>query len=90
MAAHAVLLQATPPSQAHQAAHGYGCTARRRVVILYGQLWRPGTHDQAAPPDPPRIHVDDTARQTLPALQAPPGRLTIVADDRSTPHHSPG
>jgi hypothetical protein len=42
----------------------------------------------AGPPDPPRIHVDDAARQTLTALEAPPG-LTIVADDRATRDHSP-
>jgi hypothetical protein len=29
------------------------------------------------------VHVDDAARQTLPALTAPPG-LTIVADDRAS------
>jgi hypothetical protein len=56
------------------------------VVIRYGQLWGPGTYYQTAPPDSPRIHVDDAARQTLPALAAPPG-LTIVADDRAA---SPG
>ena len=50
------------------------------VVIRYGQLWGPGTYYPTAPPDPPRIHVAAAARQTLPALQAPPG-LTIVADD---------
>lgn len=51
------------------------------VVIRYGQLWGPGTYYQTAPP-PPRIHVDDAARQSLPALAAPPG-LTLVADDRA-------
>jgi len=51
-----------------------------------GHLWGPGTYYPAAPPNPPRIHVDDAARQTLPALGAPPG-VTIVADDRAT--HDP-
>ena len=54
------------------------------VVIRYGQLYGPGTYYPSAPPDPPRIHVDDAARQTLPALAAPPG-VTIVADDRAAP-----
>ena len=56
------------------------------VVIRCGQLWGPGTYYPAAPPNPPRIHVDDAAGQTLPALGAPPG-VTIVADDRA--RHDP-
>jgi hypothetical protein len=54
------------------------------VVIRYGQLYGPGTYYPSAPPDPPRIHVDDAARQTLPALIAAPG-VTLVADDRASP-----
>ena len=71
------------------AAHERAVLQAGGVVIRYGQLWGPGTYHQTAPPDPPRIHVDDAARQTLPALQSPPG-LTIVVDDRAAPHHSPG
>jgi hypothetical protein len=52
------------------------------VVIRYGQLYGPGTFYQADPPPQPRIHVDDAARQTLPAFAVPPG-LTIVVDDRA-------
>jgi uncharacterized protein YbjT (DUF2867 family) len=52
------------------------------VVIRYGQFWGPGTYYEAAPPDPPRIHVDEAARRTVPALDAPAG-LTIVIDDRA-------
>ena len=52
------------------------------VVIRYGQLYGPGTYFEAGPPGPPRIHVDDAARQTLPALGVPPG-VTVVADDRA-------
>jgi nucleoside-diphosphate-sugar epimerase len=59
------------------------------VVIRYGQLYGPGTYYETDPPDPPRIHVDDAARQTLPALAAPPG-VTIVADDRAAPAGSSG
>ena len=51
-------------------------------MIRYGQLYGPGTFYPGAPPQPPRIHVDDAARQTLPALGVPPG-VTIVADDRA-------
>jgi hypothetical protein len=53
------------------------------VVVRYGQLYGPGTYHEGAPPDPPRIHVDDAAKQTMSALSAPAG-LTIVVDDRST------
>jgi hypothetical protein len=59
------------------------------VVIRYGRLYGPGTYYPAAPPEPPRIHADDAARQTLPTRQAPPG-VTIVADDRATQPDPPG
>jgi uncharacterized protein YbjT (DUF2867 family) len=54
------------------------------VVIRYGRLYGPGTYYPGDPPEPPRIHVDAAARQTLPALAVPPG-VTIVADDRAAP-----
>jgi nucleoside-diphosphate-sugar epimerase len=69
------------------AAHEQAVLQAGGVVIRYGQLWGPGTYYPTGPPDPPRIHVDDAARQSLPALAAPPG-LTIVADDRATHDHS--
>jgi nucleoside-diphosphate-sugar epimerase len=53
------------------------------VVIRYGQLYGPGTFYEADPPQQPRVHVDDAARQTLPAFAVPPG-ITIVVDDRAT------
>jgi uncharacterized protein YbjT (DUF2867 family) len=48
------------------------------VVLRYGQLYGPGTYFPAAPPDPPRVHVDEAARRTVAALDAPPGIVTIV------------
>jgi nucleoside-diphosphate-sugar epimerase len=54
------------------------------VVIRYGQLWGPGTFYEDAPPEPPRVHVDDAARQTVAVLAAPAG-LTVVVDDRAGP-----
>jgi nucleoside-diphosphate-sugar epimerase len=54
------------------------------VVIRYAQLWGPGTYYEAEPPPPPRVHVDDAARQTVPALDVPLG-VTLVADDRAAP-----
>jgi nucleoside-diphosphate-sugar epimerase len=52
------------------------------VVIRYGQFYGPGTFYPDAPPDPPRIHVDDAARGSLVALDVPSG-VTIVVDDRA-------
>jgi nucleoside-diphosphate-sugar epimerase len=52
------------------------------VVIRYGQLYGPGTYYETAPPEPPRVHVDDAARQTAPAVGVPAG-ITIVVDDRA-------
>ena len=66
------------------AAHERAVLEAGGVVIRYGQLYGPGTYYPSAPPDPPRIHVDDAARQTLPALTAAPG-VTLVADDRASP-----
>lgn len=66
------------------AAHERAVLEAGGVVIRYGQLYGPGTYYPGGPPGPPRIHVDDAARHTLPALAAPPG-VTIVADDRALP-----
>ncbi|MBV8220752.1 MAG: hypothetical protein JO325_19990 [Solirubrobacterales bacterium] len=48
------------------------------VVIRYGQLYGPGTYYETEKPDPPRVHVDDAARRTVPILEAPPGIIEIV------------
>jgi nucleoside-diphosphate-sugar epimerase len=64
------------------AAHERAVLQGGGVVIRYGQLFGPGTFYPAAPAQPPRLRVDDAARQTLPALAAPPG-VTLVADDRA-------
>ena len=64
------------------AAHERAVLDAGGVVIRYGQLYGPGTFYPDAPPGPPRIHVDDAARQTMPSLAAAPG-LTLVADDRA-------
>jgi nucleoside-diphosphate-sugar epimerase len=70
--------------RAATAAHERAVIEAGGVVIRYGQLYGPGTYYPDGPPDPPRIHVDDAARLTLPVLSAPAG-LTIVADDRALP-----
>ncbi len=50
------------------------------VVVRYGQLYGPGTYHEAEMPDPPRVHVADAARRTLPALSAVPGSILEVVD----------
>jgi nucleoside-diphosphate-sugar epimerase len=49
------------------------------VVIRYGQLYGPQTFYPDAPPPPPRVHVDEAARATIPLLDAAPG-IVEVAD----------
>jgi nucleoside-diphosphate-sugar epimerase len=71
----------TPGRRAATAEHERLVLSAGGIVVRYGQLYGPGTYYEAAPPDPPRIHVDDAARQTMLALSAPAG-LTIVVDDR--------
>ena len=70
------------------AAHERAVLRAGGVVVRYGQLYGPGTYYPSTPPEPPRIHVDDAARQTLAALGVPPG-VTIVADDRAAQPGSP-
>jgi nucleoside-diphosphate-sugar epimerase len=50
------------------------------VVVRYGQLYGPDTYFAAIIPPPPRIHVDDAARLTLPALGLRKQVLTLVDD----------
>jgi uncharacterized protein YbjT (DUF2867 family) len=51
------------------------------VVIRYGRFHGPGTYFQSEMPPPPRVHLDDAARQTLAALAAPNG-VIVVTDAR--------
>jgi nucleoside-diphosphate-sugar epimerase len=51
------------------------------VVVRYGMFYGPGTYSGSDRiPPPPRIHVDDAARQTVPLLEAPSG-VVVVAED---------
>ncbi|MGH3303164.1 MAG: NAD-dependent epimerase/dehydratase family protein [Streptosporangiaceae bacterium] len=69
--------------QAATAEHERAVLQAGGIVVRYGQLWGPATYYPTAPPDPPRIHVDEAARLTLPVLAAPPG-VTVVIDDRAS------
>ena len=50
------------------------------VVLRYGQFYGPGTYFEDEEPSPPRIHVDEAAWRTVPALDAPPGVILITQD----------
>jgi uncharacterized protein YbjT (DUF2867 family) len=50
------------------------------VVLRYGRLYGPGTYYVGEKPEPPRIHVDEAARRTVPALDAPSGVVQVVED----------
>jgi len=50
------------------------------VVIRYGRFYGPGTYHPDHPPEPPRIHVDEAARRTLPTLDQRATVLTLTED----------
>jgi nucleoside-diphosphate-sugar epimerase len=50
------------------------------VVLRYGRLYGPDTYYEHDPPPPPRVHVDQAARRTVEALDAPSGVLAIVEE----------
>ncbi len=48
------------------------------LILRYGRLYGPGTYYESELPEPPRVHVDEAARRTVPALTAPGGVLVIA------------
>jgi nucleoside-diphosphate-sugar epimerase len=54
------------------AAHG--------VVLRYGRLYGPGTYYENEQPQPPRVHVDEAARRTLPALNSASGIFEVTGE----------
>lgn len=53
------------------------------VVVRYGMFYGPGTYSGSDRiPPPPRIHVDEAARRTVPLLEAASG-VVVVADEPS-------
>jgi nucleoside-diphosphate-sugar epimerase len=48
------------------------------VVLRYGRFYGPGTYHEGAPPERPRIHVDDAAIRTVDLLDAEPGAYDVV------------
>jgi NAD dependent epimerase/dehydratase family enzyme len=51
---------------------------RNGVVLRYGRLYGPGTFGGDVPPPPPRVHVDDAARQTVKAMDQRGVVLNVV------------
>ena len=50
------------------------------VVLRYGRLYGPGTYYEGEKPKPPRVHVDEAARRTVPALDAASGVVEVTDD----------
>ena len=50
------------------------------VVLRYGRLYGPGTYYEDEKPKPPRVHVDEAARRTVPALDAASGVVEVTED----------
>jgi uncharacterized protein YbjT (DUF2867 family) len=50
------------------------------VVLRYGRFYGPGTYWEAELPPMPRVHIDEAARQTVPALDAVSGVILIAEE----------
>lgn len=62
-------------------AHEDAVIAAGGTVLRYGLFYGPGTFFEDDLPPAPRIHVDDTARRTMPFLTGPSGIFTITDDE---------
>jgi nucleoside-diphosphate-sugar epimerase len=62
------------------------------VVVRYGQFYGPGTYYPSEPPAPPRVHVDEAARRTVPLITAPSGIVVVTeeAQEATMPGAVPG
>jgi hypothetical protein len=50
------------------------------VVLRCGRLYGPGTDYEDQKPKPPRVHVDEAARRTVPTLDAASGVVEVTED----------
>jgi nucleoside-diphosphate-sugar epimerase len=51
------------------------------VILRYGIFYGPGTYEgETTPQGVPRIHVDEAARRTVDALDAPPGTILELVE----------
>jgi hypothetical protein len=55
-------------------------TGATGVIGLRLLPYGPGTYYEHEPPPPPRVHVDQAARRTIEALDAPSGAIAIVEE----------
>lgn len=76
--AQSVAWQLAGDAGAAVAEHERWVLAAGGVVLRYGRLYGPGTYFEHEAAPSPRIHVDEAARRTVAALDAPSGVLAIV------------
>jgi nucleoside-diphosphate-sugar epimerase len=77
---------AFPSSAASQAAvealeRGALESGLEAVILRFGRFWGPGTWSET-PAEPPAVHIEEAARQTVELLMAPPGRYDVVDPPR--------
>jgi nucleoside-diphosphate-sugar epimerase len=60
------------------AEHEEAVLAAGGVVLRYGRFYGPRTYHEHDVAPPPSVHVDDAAQQTIDALDAPSGVITIA------------
>jgi UDP-glucose 4-epimerase len=61
--------------------HENSVVAAGGTVLRYGAFYGPGTFYGDDAPPPPRIHVDEAARRTMPFLAGRRGIFTITEDE---------
>jgi nucleoside-diphosphate-sugar epimerase len=59
--------------------------AANGVVLRYGRLYGPGTYYEDDKPEPPRVHVDEAARRSVPALYTASGIVEVIDDSPVRP-----
>lgn len=79
--AQSVAFELSGDSGAALREHEQAVLAAGGVVLRYGHFFGPGTYHEHDRAPPPAVHVENAARRTLAALDAPSGVLTIVQDD---------
>jgi nucleoside-diphosphate-sugar epimerase len=62
-------------------AHEHAVLSADGVVLRYGQLYGPDTFYPDEPPPPPRVQIDEAARRTIPALDAKPKSILVIAEE---------
>jgi nucleoside-diphosphate-sugar epimerase len=62
-------------------AHEDGVVSAGGTVLRYGLFYGPGTFFENEPPPPPRIHVDDAARRTMPFLAGQQRGIFTITED---------